>query len=69
VAELLVSLHRKVVQALVDKLDSGEASAADLNVARAMLRDNGVAGDPDNPEQAIMDLTKKLAELDLELPN
>lgn len=35
-------LHRLTVQALIDKIKAGEATAADLNVARQLLKDNGV---------------------------
>lgn len=35
-------LHLLTVQALIDKIKNGEATAADLNVARQLLKDNGV---------------------------
>lgn len=37
--ELLMSLS---IDALIAKVRSGEATAADINVARAMLKDNGI---------------------------
>lgn len=40
--ELLEALHGVVVEDLLRKIRSGEATAADLSVARAMLKDNGV---------------------------
>ena len=68
VAELLSSLHRKVVLALLAKVESGEASAADLNVARAMLRDNGINSDPTSPDDTELALAKALSDLGMELP-
>lgn len=38
----LRELHQQVVQALLDKVKSGEATASDLNVARQFLKDNGI---------------------------
>jgi len=38
----LEALFNATVEALVAKIQSGEATAADLNVARQMLKDNGV---------------------------
>lgn len=35
-------LHEKLVEALLARLESGEATPADLNVARQFLKDNGV---------------------------
>lgn len=49
--ELLDSLQSEVVKELLKKVQSGEATAADLNVARQMLKDNHITtvpkkGDP-----------------------
>lgn len=40
--ELLNELHNLTVKELIARIRSGEATSADLNVARAMLKDNGV---------------------------
>jgi len=40
--ELLNRLHSKLIEILIDKIQSGEASAGDLGVARQFLKDNGV---------------------------
>lgn len=67
-AQLLASLHREVIEALLAKVRSGEASASDLNVARAILRDNGVNSDPTAPDDAERALAQALQGLDMELP-
>lgn len=41
--EQLNALHGALAQALADKIRSGEATAADLSVARQMLKDNNVS--------------------------
>jgi hypothetical protein len=41
-AKLLEELHTAVAEDLLVKIQSGEATAADLSVARAFLKDNGV---------------------------
>lgn len=40
--ELLKLLHEGVGRALLERIQSGEANAADLNVARQFLKDNGI---------------------------
>lgn len=40
--KLLEELHTAVVRTLLDKIRSGEATAADLGVARQLLKDNGI---------------------------
>lgn len=35
-------LHLLTVQGLIDKIKNGEATAADFNVARQLLKDNGI---------------------------
>ena len=44
-------------QTLLEKIQSGEANASDLNVARQFLRDNGIAGIPqeNSPLKNLMD--------------
>jgi hypothetical protein len=58
---LLEELHSITVRALIDKVKSGEATAADLNVARAMLKDNGIDAIPTDGTP-LDDLTKSLPE-------
>lgn len=38
----LNELHKLIAQKLADKIRSGEYTAADLNVARQFLKDNGI---------------------------
>jgi protein-L-isoaspartate O-methyltransferase len=38
----LGDLHTAVAEELLRRVQSGEAQAADLNVARAFLKDNGI---------------------------
>lgn len=40
--EVLEELHSQIAQAIIQKIKSGEATAADLAVARQFLKDNGV---------------------------
>lgn len=40
--EALNSLHSCLVNALLEKIRSGTATAADLGVARQLLKDNGI---------------------------
>ena len=49
--DLLESLFDKTIEALLDRVKSGEASASELNVARQMLKDNGIEAiaTPSNP--------------------
>ena len=50
-------LHDAVATSLLEKVQSGEANASDLNVARQFLRDNGIAGIPqeNSPLKNLMD--------------
>jgi hypothetical protein len=61
--DLLGTLYDATVQALLDKIKSGEATAADLAVARAMLRDQGIA-----PAKGTHAATEKLKEQALPFP-
>jgi hypothetical protein len=40
--ELLEALHTTLIGTLLDKIKSGEATAAELSVARQLLKDNGI---------------------------
>jgi hypothetical protein len=48
---LFEDMHLKLGQKLLARIESGEATAAELNVARQFLKDNGIEGLPkkDNP--------------------
>ena len=41
-SELLEALHSSLAEDLLAKIQSGEATAADLSVARQFLKDNGI---------------------------
>tara|TARA_R100000734_G_scaffold8494_1_gene6618 strand:- start:164 stop:391 length:228 start_codon:yes stop_codon:yes gene_type:complete len=62
--ELLQNLHTVLIQNLLDKVKSGEAKAGDLNVARQLLKDNGIECIPtaNNPME---DLMSSLPDLDV----
>ena len=62
--ELLQNLHTVVIENLLDKVKSGEAKAGDLNVARQLLKDNGIECIPtaNNPME---DLMSNLPDLDV----
>lgn len=40
--DVLQKLHDALGKTLLDRIQSGEAGAADLNVARQFLKDNGI---------------------------
>ena len=48
--KILSGLHKAVAEELLNKVLSGEANAADLNVARAFLKDNGIDATADQNE-------------------
>ena len=62
--ELLQNLHTVLIENLLDKVKSGEAKAGDLNVARQLLKDNGIECIPtaNNPME---DLMSSLPDLDI----
>lgn len=41
--DLGAELHQAMARALLDRIRSGDASAAELEVARKLLKDNGVS--------------------------
>jgi hypothetical protein len=45
--DLLGVLHEAVAKELLDRIRSGEASAADISNAIKMLKDNGIEARPD----------------------
>ena len=54
--QLLETLHTVLIENLLDKVKSGEAKAGDLNVARQLLKDNGIECIPveNNPIEDLM---------------
>ena len=48
--KILTALHNAVAQELLDRVRSGEATSADLNVARGFLKDNGIDAGLDQSE-------------------
>ena len=62
--ELLQNLHTVLIENLLDKVKSGEAKAGDLNVARQLLKDNGIEciQTANNPME---DLMSSLPDLDV----
>jgi len=54
--EVLNTLHLCLAKELLGKIQSGEAKAGDLNVARQFLKDNGVECIPveNNPMEELM---------------
>ena len=55
--EVLNTLHICLAKELLGKIQSGEAKAGDLNVARQFLKDNGIECIPveKNPMQELME--------------
>jgi len=55
--DIFDKLHDAVATTLLEKVQSGDANASDLNVARQFLRDNGIAGIPqeNSPLKHLMD--------------
>ena len=62
--ELLQNLHTVLIENLLDKVKSGESKAGDFNVARQLLKDNGIECIPtaNNPME---DLMSSLPDLDV----
>jgi len=48
--KILEHLHEAVGRSLLERIQSGNANAADLNVARQFLKDNGIDGSIRNSE-------------------
>lgn len=55
----LNELHGAIAEALKRRIASGEATAADLNVARQFLKDNGIEALP-GTNKAVQDLAAVL---------
>lgn len=54
---LLNEMHGVLTQKLLDRIKSGDATAADFNVARQLLKDNNIQAVPvkDSPLQKLTD--------------
>jgi hypothetical protein len=61
--DTLGDLYDATVKALLDRIKDGSATAADLSVARAMLRDQGIS-----PAKGTHAATEKLKEVALPFP-
>ena len=57
--KLLSELHTSIAEDLLRRVASGEANAAELNVARAFLKDNGIDASIEQSEP-MADLAKSL---------
>ena len=59
--DLLADMHGLLTEAMIGKLRSGEATAADMGVMRQMLKDNNITADPET--------NKNLKSIAAELPD
>ena len=57
---LLAMMHEGLASSLLQKIEDGEATAADLAVARQFLKDNGVTAVPSPGQNALGDLAETL---------
>jgi hypothetical protein len=64
---LFSQLHGALTKELLERVESGEATASELSVARQFLNDNSVTGAPqsDNP---LGKLSEKLSAFDADNP-
>tara|TARA_R100000808_G_scaffold19177_1_gene41747 strand:- start:601 stop:819 length:219 start_codon:yes stop_codon:yes gene_type:complete len=56
---LLDKLHSDVAQELLDRINSGEATAADIGIAVKFLKDNSITVDIEDSEP-VLNLAKSL---------
>lgn len=63
--DLLASLHDKVAKELLERINAGEASTADLNAAIKFLKDNGIEATKEQSD-ALMNLAGKLPSFESE---
>ena len=61
--DLLEVLHTELIKELLDRIRHGDAKPSDLNVARQMLKDNGIECLP-VPESPFGDLMASLPDLE-----
>ena len=57
--ELLAEMHTELAVQLLDRIKKGTATPSDLNVARQMLKDNGISAMP-KKETPLGKLTEEL---------
>lgn len=57
--EILALLHSEVAATLLEKVRGGDATAADLNVARQLLKDNNITSVP-KPGDPLTNLVHEL---------
>ena len=50
--EILGNLHGELARVFIAQLQAGEVKAADLNVIRQFLKDNGIQATAENPDMA-----------------
>ena len=62
--KLLETLHTVLIRELLVRIESGEAKPGDLNVARQLLKDNGIECIP-TEKSPMEDLMSNLPDLDV----
>ena len=62
----LEAIFDLLVEGLKKKLASGEATAADFQAARQLLKDGNFSFDRENPPEAVKKLVEQLPDLDQE---
>mgnify|MGYP003125601507 FL=1 len=62
--ELLENLQTVLIKELLDRINCGEAKPGDLNVARQLLKDNGIECIP-TEKNPMEDLMSNLPDLDV----
>ena len=62
--QLLETLHTVLIKELLGRIESGEAKPSDLNVARQLLKDNGIECIP-TEKSPMEDLMSNLPDLDV----
>jgi hypothetical protein len=69
VNQVLEALHEAVARDLLKRIQSGEASPAEITAALKLLRDNGIEAMPtqDNPLGQLADKLPEFIEQDAEL--
>lgn len=57
--QIMADLHSKLGEELLKRIESGEATSSELNVARQFLKDNGIDDIPrdNSPLSALSDLS------------
>lgn len=58
--EVLDKIHTELANKLLERLQSGEATAADFQAARQFLKEEGITGNPSNQKPGIQGLVEDL---------